>query len=150
MEVVLRQDVSGLGKKGDLVTVKDGYARNYLIPKGLAVEATQGVLKDRRMVQKTKKQKADRALMQARERAEKISGQTIVIEAKVGQGRIFGSVTPQDIARRIEQTHGITVDKRKVLLSESLKTLGLHEVQVLLHPEVKVSCTVDIRPEVEG
>lgn len=150
MEVVLCRDVSGLGKKGDVVSVKDGYARNYLIPKGLATEATKGVLREQEALRQIQKQKSDRVLAEAEENARKISGQVLVIKAKAGQGRIFGSVTPQEIASRLQAKYGVAVDKRKVLLDESLKSLGIHEVQVQLHPKVKVSFSVDIRPEVDN
>ncbi len=150
MEVVLCRDVSGLGKKGDVVSVKAGYARNYLIPKGLVVEATKGVLREQELLRKTQKQKSDRVLAEAEENARKLSGQVLVIKAKAGQGRIFGSVTPQEIASRLEAKYGVAVNKRKVLLDENLKSLGIHEVQVQLHPKVKASLSVDIRPEVDN
>ncbi|HHT86004.1 MAG: 50S ribosomal protein L9 [Bacillota bacterium] len=147
MDVVLKQDVAGLGEAGDLVRVKDGYARNYLIPRGLAVPATDGALKQRRTLKDAQLKKEERLKAEAERNAEKLRGKTLVFHAKTGNGRIFGSITSQDIAKKIGSAFKIQVDKRKVLLSENLKELGAHMVQIQLHPEVRVEVTVEIRPE---
>lgn len=147
MEVVLKQDVAGLGKAGDVVKVKDGYARNFLIPRGLAVPATEGALRQRQNLKTAQQKKEQRIKAEAEKHAEKLKGKTLVFRAKTGNGRIFGSITSGDIAKKIQSEFRIPVDKRKVLLSENLKELGAHMVQIQLHPEVRVEVTVEIRPE---
>lgn len=147
MEVILRQDVPGLGKKGDKVNVKDGYARNYLYPRNLAMPVTKGTLREHEALQAAKKEKEERLLAEATRQGEKIASKTLVFTAKAGQGRIFGSVTPQEIAAKIQKSYKVQVDKRKVLLGENLKELGTHEVEVQLHPKVKVTLNVEIRAE---
>ncbi len=148
MEVVLKQDVAGLGKKGQTVTVKDGYGRNYLLPRGLAVPATKGVIREQETLDSAKKDKEERLFLEAKANAQKIEGQTLVFMRKAGQGRIFGSITPQEIAERILKTHRVVVDKRKVLLDENLKALGTHNVTVQLHQKVRAKINVEIRAEV--
>lgn len=148
MEVVLKQDIPGLGKKGQLVVVKDGYGRNYLLPRGLAVPATKGVIREQEVLNVAKKEKADRYLVEAQANATKIEGKTLVFYARSGQGRIFGSITPQEIAKKIKSAYKVDVDKRKVLIDENLKELGTHEVTVQLHPQVRAKLEVEIRAEV--
>lgn len=147
MEVILTQDVPNLGKKGDAVNVKDGYARNFLFPRKLAVPATKGTLKLHESLKEAKQEKEDRILAAAQKAGEAIEGKTIVFQAKAGQGRIFGSITPEDIATKIQKMYKISVDKRKVLLEENLKELGTHEVTVQLHPKVRVKVNVEVRAE---
>ncbi|HHY69279.1 MAG TPA: 50S ribosomal protein L9 [Bacillota bacterium] len=147
MDVILKQDVAGLGVRGDVVTVKDGYARNYLIPKGLAVPATKSAVREHKHMAEAQAKKEDRLLGEARRSADKIDGKTIVFRAKAGPDRIFGSVTALDIAEKIKSTFGVSVDKRKVLLSENLKELGQHKVEIQLYPGVKAEVIVDIQPE---
>ncbi len=147
MEVILRQDVPGLGRKGDKVNVKDGYARNYLYPRNLATPVTKGTLKEHETLQVAKKEKEERLLAEATKSAGKIADQTLVFAKKAGQGRIFGSITPQEIANRIQKDFKVQVDKRKVLLEENLKELGTHKVEIQLHPKVKVTVNVEIRAE---
>ncbi len=148
MEVVLTKDVAGLGKKGDLVSVKDGYGRNYLLPKGLAIPATKGALRQHETLQEAKRDKGQRILMEARENAAKIEGSVLIFVRRAGQGRIFGSITPQEIADKVMSSHKVKVDKRKVLIAENLKDIGSHQVTIVMHPEVRVTVTVEIRPEV--
>jgi len=147
MQVILRQDVPNLGKKGDTIEVKDGYARNFLLPRGLAVVATKGTLKERESLQEAKKEKADRLFSEAQEAAAAIDGKVLVFQARAGQGRIFGSITPEDIADKIQKMYKVKIDKRKVLLEENLKELGSHEVEVQLHPKVRAKLKVEIRAE---
>lgn len=147
MNVVLKQDVAGLGKAGDIVKVKDGYARNFLIPRGLAVPATQSTLREQKNLDQAQEQKEDRLLAEAKNYAAKIEGKTLVFRAKSGGSRIFGSVTSSDIASKIKSSFRVPVDKRKVLLSENLKELGSHRIQVQLHPKVKAEVIVEIQPE---
>lgn len=148
MEVILKQDVPNLGKKGDALTVKGGYARNFLFPRGLAVPVTRGILKEQESLQEAKKEKTGRLLTEAQKDAASIDGKTLVFQAKAGQGRIFGSITPEDIADKIQKVYRVKIDKRKVLLDENLKELGIHEVFIQIHPKVRVKLNVEIRAEV--
>lgn len=147
MEVVLKQDVSGLGRKGDAVKVKDGYARNFLLPKGVAVPATKGTLKEQESLHEAKKDKEDRLFLEAQKDGAAVDGKSVVFQAKAGQGRLFGSITPEDIAVKIQKMYRVKVDKRKVLLDENLKELGEHQVFIQLHPKVRVRVSVEIRAE---
>ncbi len=147
MDIVLKKDVEGLGKAGDLVSVKGGYARNYLIPRGLAVLATKSVLQQRKSLKEAQEQRDQRLLTEAQEYAEKLRDKTFTFYAKTGNGRIFGSITSQNIANKIKSTLKIPVEKRNVHLSENLKELGTHTVEIQLHTEVRVEITVNIQPE---
>ena len=144
MEVILREDVPALGKAGALVKVKPGYARNYLLPRGLAFEATEGNRK--RIAAETKARDtrlaADKGL--AEELAAGLAGLSVVIRAKAGEGdRLFGSVTTHDIAEAIA-ARGIQVDKRKIELEHPIKHLGEHIVPVRLHPDVRGEIRVTV------
>lgn len=147
MEVILKQDVPGIGRKGERLNVKDGYARNYLFPRNLATPVTKGTLKAHETLLTAKKDKEDRLLAEATENAEKINDRTLVFYAKAGRGRIFGSVTPQEIADKIHDMYKVEVDKRKVLISENLKDLGPHKVEIQLHPRVRATVNIEIRAE---
>jgi large subunit ribosomal protein L9 len=147
MNVVLKQDVTGLGKAGDVVKVKAGYARNFLIPKGFAVPATKSALKEQKSLNQAQEEKEERLLSEARKYAAKTEGKTLTFTAKSGNNRIFGSVTSADIAAKLKSSLKVPVDKRKVLLSENLKELGSHRVQIQFHPKVKAEVTVNIQPE---
>lgn len=148
MEVVLVKDVPGLGKKGAVVSVKSGYGRNYLLPRGLAIPATKGALIQQATLDVAQKDKSDRILTEAKESASKIQDKTLVFVRKAGQGRIFGSITPQEIAAKLQSSYKVKVDKRKVVVGENLKNIGSHQVTIVLHPQVRVTVTVEIRPEV--
>ncbi|HEX9165466.1 MAG TPA: 50S ribosomal protein L9 [Gemmatimonadales bacterium] len=147
MEVILREDIKTLGKAGELVRVKPGYARNFLLPRGLAYEATEG---NKKRIQAEGKARSTR---QASERAEAervaatLSGLTIALTAKAGEGdRLFGSITAQDIADALAAT-GHQVDKRKIELEHPIKLLGTHAVSIRLHPEVHAAVTVTVASE---
>lgn len=145
----MTKDVPGLGRRGDTVQVKDGYARNYLIPRELAVPATDGRLREEQSRKEALKSKESRLLEAARQDAGKIQGKRVVIYARAGQGRLFGAVTTRDIADALSQQYGLQVDKRKILLEENLKEIGVHEVPIQLHPLVKVTIEVEIKAEVK-
>lgn len=147
MDVVLLKDVPNLGQKGDKVSVKNGYARNFLFPRELAAPATKGMLKEHANLKQAKAEKEERLLAEAKKDGETIDGAALLFRAKAGQGRIFGSVTAQEIANSLASKFKIKIDKRKVLLGENLKDLGVHEVSVQLHPKVKVDITVEILAE---
>jgi len=147
MEIILREDVQYLGKAGDVVKVKDGYARNYLLPKGLAYPATEGNKKriafeaDRIARQRA----SERA--QAEDEAAKLVDVTLTFTVKVGEeDKLYGSVTASDIQRQLEQ-QGIHVDKRKIDLAEPIRSLGEFQVGIKLHHEVRPQITVVVAPE---
>ncbi len=148
MKVILQQDVKKLGKKGDLVEVSEGYARNYLVPRGLAIEANDAALKSLKHERSVAKQRAERELEEAKERAAKLEALTIKIGAKTGgAGRLFGSVTAGDIADAVQTSSGMEVDKRRIDLKEPIKALGTYKVGVQVHPGVTAQLTVQV---VEG
>lgn len=147
MKVILLEDVRGLGSRGKIVEVKPGYARNYLIPRGLALEATPANLKQWEQEQKVRAKQAGRELEQARRLAAAVDQKIVTIRAKAGEGgRLFGSVTNKDVAEALEALTGLEVDKRRVGLDEPLKLLGRHDLVLRLHPEVTASVTVEIVP----
>lgn len=143
MRVVLRQDVDTVGKKGDLVEVADGYARNYLVPRGLAIVATKGAVKQADTMRRA------REVREARERdavevvAGRLRGQTVRVGARAGEGgRLFGSVTATDIADAVQAQLGLDLDRRKLGLPEPIKELGSHEVSLHLYEGVEAAFTV--------
>ncbi len=145
MIVILNKDIKGTGKAGDVVKVSDGYARNMLIPKGWATEATEG------NVRSLEKQKAVAAEKKAQEKAaaqaqaEKIKALSVTIKTKAGDGgKIFGSITSKDIAEALQQQHKITVDKKKIQLANPVKMTGEMDVAIKLYPEVSTTLKVII------
>lgn len=148
MKVVLLQDVKGLGNKGDIKEVADGYARNFLLPRKLAREATREALNQLRQQEEMRRRKAEQERDQARQLAERLSGQVVVIRARAGeQGRLFGSVTSQHITEAIARTYGVDIDRRRVELGEPLRQLGTYAVTLRLHPDI--SCRLTVRVEAE-
>ena len=145
MKVILLADVKGTGKKQEIVNVSDGYARNFLFPKGLAKEATPGAAKE-----VEKKQAAERARemerrLTAEKKAASLRGKVITVKAKCGaQGRLYGSVTGAEIAEALKEQHGVEVDKRKIDLSEPIRTVGETEVVIRLYPEISAKMTVRV------
>ena len=131
------RDVKGSGKKGELVKVSDGYARNFLLPKGLAVEANAQALGEMKAKQASAAHKAAVEQQAAEELASKIKGQTVKLSAKAGaNGKLFGSVTSKEISEAIERAFGASIDKRKIVLDSDIKAFGSYTVQVKLHPGV--------------
>ncbi|MES2767375.1 MAG: 50S ribosomal protein L9 [Bacteroidota bacterium] len=136
MKVILRQDVENLGSMGDSLTVKDGYGRNYLIPRGMAYYATSGAMKVLEGEKKQYKAKMDKLKAGAEEIAAKLAELQISVAMKVGEeGRLFGTVTPQMIGQELEM-RGFGIDRRAITIDEPIKTLGVFDVQVKLHPDV--------------
>ena len=145
MKVILKQDIKGLGKKESMVEVSDGYARNYLLPKGLAVEANISNINVMNTKKQAEKMKKDKELANAKELAAKIKEITVVIKAKAGEnGKLFGSITSKDIADKLKNDFGIDLDKRKLVMPEPLKGLGTYEIEAKLYPEVSSKLTVKI------
>jgi large subunit ribosomal protein L9 len=136
IEVILREDVKSLGKAGALVRVKPGYARNFLLPRGLAYEASEGNKKRIAAEQKARETKSASERVVAQKIAAALGALSVSIAAKAGEGdRLFGSITTQDIADKLAAM-GHTIDKRKIELEHPIKTLGSHRVPLRLHPEV--------------
>ena len=141
-EIILMQDVSGLGMQGEVVKVAEGYARNYLFPQKLAAPATPKYVRMLELEKKRKEAEARRALEQLRQEAERLSQSSCTITVEAGEdGKLFGSVTAQDIADSLAQA-GFTVDKKKINLAEPIKELGLYTVEVKLYSDITVSLKV--------
>lgn len=148
MIVILNKDVKGTGKAGDVVKVSDGYARNMLIPKGLATEATQGNIRHLEKQKATAAEKKAEEKAAAKEQAEKIGNLTVTIKTKAGDGgKIFGSITSKDIAEGLKSQHGIEVDKKKIQLSSPIKQTGEMSVDIKLYSEVSAELKVKIEAE---
>jgi large subunit ribosomal protein L9 len=148
VRVILKAEVRGLGRTGDVKDVADGYARNYLLPKGLAIEATGGELKHLAQERQAEKTKKDRAHQDAEELARRLAEITLVFRLKAGeQGKTFGSVTTKEIAEALQkEAKGAGIDKTKIVLHEPLKSLGVHKVEVRLLSDVRADVTVAIEP----
>lgn len=137
MKVILTQDVKGSGKKGELVKVSDGYARNFLLPKGLAIEASAQALGEMKARQASVEHKAAVEKQAAQEMAGKIGGKTVKIAAKAGaNGKLFGSVTSKEISEELSRQFGAQIDKRKIVMDSDIKAFGSYTVQVKLHPGI--------------
>jgi large subunit ribosomal protein L9 len=147
MEVILRTDVPKLGKAGDIVKVKDGFARNYLLPKGLAIPANQKTIKALENQRKIILAKAERERKKAQNLAEKLTGVTLTFYRKVIEGdRIYGSISAQDIVKALEEK-GLNLERRFVLLDEPIKQLGTYEIPIRLGPGVEVKIKVEVVEE---
>ncbi len=145
MKVILQKDVKSLGKKGDIVTVAEGYGRNFLYPRGLAVEATEGNLKKVTSDKKAEQNKRDRVIKNAQAIANQVEGKKLQMHAKVGEGgKLFGSITSQEIADRLKKQYKVEVDKRKIELSEPIKNLGTYTIGIRIHPKVQTSIIVQV------
>ena len=147
MRVILKAEVRGLGRTGEIKDVADGYARNYLLPKGLAIEATGGELKHLAQERQAEKTKKDRAHQDAEELAKRLGEVTLVFKLKAGeQGKTFGSVTAKEVADALKKEAKAQIDKTKIVLREPLRSLGIHKVEVRLLPDVRADVTVAIEP----
>lgn len=145
MEVILKENVKSLGKTGDKVKVSDGYARNYLFPRNLAVEATAGQVRALKNTKDAERQKQLRLLAEARETAARLSKTTVTVKARVGEGgKLYGSITNKDIAEAIAQESGISVDKRKVEIKGMVKSVGTYTVAIKIHPEITAEVKVEV------
>ncbi len=145
MKVVLRSDLDRVGKRGDLLDVADGYARNYLIPHGLAIPATDGISQQATAMRRSRDLKDAKDREGAEAVARKLVPMVITIAARSGpEGRLFGSVTHQDVVEAVAAQAGIEIDRHTIVTEDSIKTLGTHEVAVRLHPEVQFQITIEV------
>ena len=148
MKVILLTDVKGMGKKDEIHNVSDGYARNFLFPKKLAVEATPGAAKEIERKRAAERQREMERRQEADKKAASLRGKVISIVAKGGsQGRLYGSVTGAEVAAALEKQHNVTVDKRKIDLSETIRSVGEYEAVIKLYPEISAKMKVIVTVE---
>lgn len=146
MKVILLQNVKALGKKGEVVNVNDGYARNFILPKKLGVEANGKNLNDLKLQKNNEAKVAQEHLDAAKKLAEELKAGKVVLTMKVGEGgRTFGSVSSKEIAEAVKEQMHLDIDKKKIQLKEQIKTLGTHIVSVKLHPEVTAELNVSVK-----
>ena len=145
MRVVLRTDVDGVGKKGDILDVADGYARNYLIPRGRAIKATEGVVAQAAAMRRSRDLKDAKDREGAETVARTLVPMVIRIPARAGsEGRLFGSITAQDVVEAVSAQAGVELDRRKLHMDEPIKTIGTHHVPVRLHTDVQFPVTIEV------
>ena len=143
MKVILLEDVKALGKKGEIVNVNDGYARNFIFPKKLGLEATSKNLNDLKLQKANEDKKAQALLDEAKELAKKVEAGKVTLAIKVGEsGRTFGSVSSKEIAAEVKKQMNLDIDKKKIQLKDAIKTLGTHNVPVKLHAKVTAELKV--------
>jgi large subunit ribosomal protein L9 len=147
VKIVLRADVGGVGKRGDLLEVADGYARNYLVPGGYAIEATAGIENQAKSMRRSRDVKDARDRGGAEAIARKLVPMVIRIPARAGvEGRLFGSITMQDVVTAVEEQAGIELDRRRLVSDDNIRSIGVHEIAVRLHPEVEFRITLEVVP----
>lgn len=145
MKLILTQEVTGLGEPGDIVEVKDGYGRNFLVPRGLAMGWTKGAEKQIAAIRKARQVREVRDLGQARQIKSELESLDVRLAAKAGEtGRLFGSVTVADVVAAVQACGGPELDRRRVEIGAPIKTLGAHQVSVRLHPEVAATIAVEV------
>ncbi len=148
MKVILTKDVEGWGTIGDIIEVKDGFARNYLIPKGLAYPATDNYIRLVNNILKQKARKLEKEKERALQIAEKIDGVEIVLKKKVGiTGKLYGSVTAVDIAEALKEQYGVEIDRKKIMLRNPIRDIGIYSIKIRLHPQVSATVKVNVQPE---
>ncbi|HOJ92233.1 MAG TPA: 50S ribosomal protein L9 [Dictyoglomaceae bacterium] len=148
LRVLLLKDVNGLGKKGEVVDVNDGYARNFLFPKGLAQEVSEGMLEHLNLQKLSQQKKEEKVIGRLKREKEIIEKEEFVMVAKVGEkGKLFGSITNKDIADVINQKLKLNIEKKQILLEEPIKSLGEYEVEIRLHPQITAKVKIVILPE---
>ena len=147
MKLILTSDVQDLGKRGDVVDVSDGYARNYLLPRSKAIKANEGALAQAESIREARIEAERKAKEAAEAIATQLVGSRVVIAAQAGdEGQLYGSVGLADIVEGIQRFTGIELERNQVALAEPIKSIGLHEIQVKAHPEVEFPLTLDIIP----
>ena len=148
MKVILIEDVQGAGKRGDTVTVRDGYGRNFLVPRGLAIPATQGNVARFENIIRSVSKKKERDIQTAEELKARLQEVTLAIRKKAGEdGRLFGSVTNKDIAEAVKASTGVEIDKKLVRLEEPIKVTGEHTVVIHLQPEINAEVKIEVEKE---
>ena len=147
MKVVLLKDVRNMGKRDDILTVSDGYARNFLFPQKLAVEATPGTLKEIERKRAAQDAREAELRAEAQAKAELLKNKVIVLQVKCGEkGRLYGSVTSAEVAEALEKQHGIKADKRKIDLGDPIRETGIREISVWLYSGITTKMKLDIQP----
>ena len=148
MKVVLRTDVDGLGYKGDIVSISDGYAQNKLIPQGLAYLATAGAEKEAEKMRQARELRASEEKAMAEEMASRMENETLTIAMNAGEGgKLFGSVSATDISEALSDQNNITIDKKLITIAESIKEIGTYQVDVKPHPDVEFTISLDVVTE---
>ncbi len=146
MKIILMENMDNLGQKDEIVEVTDGYARNFLIPKSLALRATPGNVKQWKEKKRLIQQKKERGKFKALRIAEKLRGARLILEREIGEeGKLFGVVTSQDIVQEIEKRFNLEIDHRKVNLDEPIRVIGIRKVSLKLHPEVEIDLEVEVK-----
>lgn len=146
MQVILLQDVKSLGKKGEIVNINDGYARNYILPKKFGIEATPKNLNDLKLQKKNEEKIAAQILEEARQLAAELKEGTVVVKMKAGEGgKTFGSISTKEIALAIKEQLGKDIDKKKMVLDVPIKSLGSYIIKIKLHPQVMAELTVKVQ-----
>lgn len=146
MIVILKRDVKGTGKAGDVVKVSDGYARNMLLPKGYAEEATKNNVHSLEKAREKREEEERQAKAAAEKQAEEMKNMRVVITTKAGEGgKLFGSITSKDIADALKEQHGIAVDKRKIVLEQPIKETGVTRVKIKIYPEIAATIPVEVK-----
>ena len=147
MKLILTQEVTGLGAPGDVVEVKDGYGRNYLVPRGVAIRWTRGAEKTVESIKTARSSRAVRDHDHAAQIKSKLEAETVAVKVRAGEGgRLFGAVTPAEIAEALTSASGEAVDKRTIAVTNPIKSLGAHEVSVKLHDEVSATVRLNVIP----
>jgi len=145
MKIILKQEVTGLGGAGDIVEVKDGYGRNFLLPQGLAILWTKGAEKQITLIKRARSAREIRDLGHANEVKARLESLTVKLAVRAGDGgRLYGSVTPAEVASAVKSVGGVDLDKRRLELPGHLKSIGDHKVRIRLHPEVSATFTLTI------
>ncbi|MBP5772588.1 MAG: 50S ribosomal protein L9 [Eubacterium sp.] len=145
MKVILLEDVKSLGKKGEIVEVNDGYARNFILPKKKGVEADSKHLNDLKLQKKNDEKVAQEKLDEAQALSQKLATESITIKMDAGvEGKLFGSISTKDVANEAKNQLGLEFDKKKVVLPENIKSLGTYDVKIKLHPEVQATLTIKV------
>ncbi len=145
MKVILKQDVKSLGKKDEMVEVNDGYARNFLIPRGVAVEASTANVNQMRDKQKAAANKQQREMDAANAFKAKIDGKKVIVKAKAGEnGKLFGAIATKDISEAVKEQFGLDIDKKKIVLDEPIKVTGVKEVSIKLYQGISAKINVSV------
>ncbi len=148
MKIILQKEVEKLGVPGDVVTVADGYARNFLVPRGMAIPASKGAVRHVESLRRAHGARVNKARGEAQALADRLSAIPIKVTARAGEeGRLFGSITTADLAEEIAKQTGQAIDRRDIHLDEPIRSLGTHEVSVRVYPEVNATLSIQVEPE---